>query len=112
VKTSILALLFTAATSSPAAETVWLDSLDLSAMRQGWGTPQVNRSIRETLLSIGGQKSERDVGTSPAMCEAILRVIQTERVCAWALQRILSGQRGSDVRPKASTAKSLLTALF
>ena len=46
-----------------AAETVWLDSLDLSSMKQGWGTPQINRSIREQPLSVGGQKFERGVGT-------------------------------------------------
>src|SRR5512138_3795939 len=45
------------------AETVWLDSLDLSKMRQGWGEPQVNRSIRETPLAIAGKKFERGVGT-------------------------------------------------
>ncbi len=50
-------------TATQAAETVWLDSLDLHTMRQGWGTPQVNRSIREQPLSIGGQKFERGVGT-------------------------------------------------
>lgn len=56
-----------AATLLPAAcragETVWLDALDLKTMHQGWGTPQVNRSIREKPLSIGGQKFERGVGT-------------------------------------------------
>ncbi len=46
-----------------AAQTVWLGSLDLKPMHQGWGTPQVNRSIREQPLSIAGQKFERGVGT-------------------------------------------------
>jgi alpha-galactosidase len=45
------------------AETVWLDSLDLSNMRQGYGTPQVNRAIRETPLKIAGKKFDRGVGT-------------------------------------------------
>ncbi len=44
-------------------ETFWLDSLDLSHMRQGWGKPQVNRSIREKPLSIAGQPFQRGVGT-------------------------------------------------
>lgn len=48
---------------SQATEPVWLDSLDLATMHQGWGTPQVNRSIREQPLSIGGQKFARGVGT-------------------------------------------------
>lgn len=46
-----------------AAETVRLETLDLSKMRQGWGKPQVNRSIREKPLSIAGQKFEHGVGT-------------------------------------------------
>ena len=48
------------------AETVWLDSLDLSNMRQGWGRPQVNRSIRETPLTIAGKAFTRGVGTHAA----------------------------------------------
>ncbi len=46
-----------------AAETVWLDQMDLGKMRQGYGKPQMNRSIRETPLTIGGRKFERGVGT-------------------------------------------------
>ena len=49
--------------SVQAAETVWLHELDLGKMRQGWGKPQVNRSIREQPLSIAGQKFEHGVGT-------------------------------------------------
>ena len=48
---------------APTAETVWLSSLDLTKMQQGWGKPQVDRSIRETPLSIGGRKFEHGVGT-------------------------------------------------
>ena len=29
-----------------AAETVWLHTLDLTPMRQGYGTPQIDRGIR------------------------------------------------------------------
>jgi alpha-galactosidase len=46
-----------------AADTVWLTSLDLSKMRQGYGRPQVDRSMREKPLSITGQKFEHGVGT-------------------------------------------------
>ncbi len=59
VVTSILC----AAVMCSAAETVWLTDLDLSKMRQGWGQPQINRSIREKPLSIAGQKFEHGVGT-------------------------------------------------
>lgn len=52
-----------AGVSATAAETVWLDSLDLSLMRQSYGQPQVNRGIRGTPLAMGGVKFERGVGT-------------------------------------------------
>jgi alpha-galactosidase len=45
------------------AETVWLSDLDLSKMRQGYGKPQINRSMREKPLSLAGQTFERGVGT-------------------------------------------------
>lgn len=48
---------------SPAAEPVPLTALDHSFMRQGWGQPQIDRSIREQPLSIGGQKFAHGVGT-------------------------------------------------
>ncbi|MBX3738769.1 MAG: NPCBM/NEW2 domain-containing protein [Candidatus Didemnitutus sp.] len=46
-----------------AAETIWLDQLDLSTVRQGTGAPQVNRSARGTPLRIAGQSFARGVGT-------------------------------------------------
>jgi alpha-galactosidase len=46
-----------------ATETVWLDSLDLSLMRQGWGGPQTNRAIRGAALTIAGNRFDRGVGT-------------------------------------------------
>jgi alpha-galactosidase len=51
------------ALSAHSAETVWLHDLDLGKMHQGWGQPQVNRSIREQPLTIAGQKFEHGVGT-------------------------------------------------
>jgi alpha-galactosidase len=67
---------------SPATETVWLDSLDLGTMHQGWGTPQVNRSIREQPLSIGGQKFERGVGTHAVSTYRLVLNGGTERFTA------------------------------
>lgn len=52
-----------AASPGPQPETVWLDSLDLSSMNQGWGRPEVNRSVRKQPLSLGGRKFARGVGT-------------------------------------------------
>lgn len=49
--------------AAQAGETVWLSSLDLTKMRQGWGRPQVDRAIREGPLSIGGRRFDRGVGT-------------------------------------------------
>jgi alpha-galactosidase len=49
--------------SAPAAETVWLTSLDLDKMHQGWGKPQIDRSIREKPLSIAGKRFLHGVGT-------------------------------------------------
>ena len=47
----------------PAATTVQLETLDLSKMRQSWGQPQVNRSMREQPLTIAGQLFAHGVGT-------------------------------------------------
>lgn len=51
------------ATLARGEEIVWLDGMDIAHMRQGWGKPQVKRSIREKPLSIGGKRFERGVGT-------------------------------------------------
>lgn len=49
--------------ASHAAEKVALTDLDLSVIRQGWGKPQLNRSIREKPLSIAGQTFAQGIGT-------------------------------------------------
>ena len=46
-----------------ANETVWLDTLNLQMMRQGWGTPQTNRSVTGVPLTIGGKTFAHGVGT-------------------------------------------------
>jgi alpha-galactosidase len=63
MKTCFAAFLLSLALPISAAETVWLHTLDLSKMRQGWGKPQINRSIREQPLAIAGQKFEHGMGT-------------------------------------------------
>ncbi len=60
---TMLAVLSVGALGLGAEKTVWLSSLDLSKMRQGWGKPQVNRSIREKPLSIAGKVFPNGVGT-------------------------------------------------
>ena len=37
-------------------ETVYLSSLDLSPIVQGWGQPQADKAVTGKPLSIGGQK--------------------------------------------------------
>jgi alpha-galactosidase len=63
MKCFIAALFLLGPLAASASQTVWLDTLDLSHMRQGYGTPQIDRSIRETPLSVGGVKFKRGVGT-------------------------------------------------
>ena len=58
-----IAVLFGLVLTSQAAETVWLHTLDLTKMKQGYGTPQINRGIREKPLAIGGKGFEHGVGT-------------------------------------------------
>jgi alpha-galactosidase len=49
--------------SAPNPQIVWLDTLPLKGMTQGWGTPQTNKSVQGKPLSIGGRRFERGVGT-------------------------------------------------
>jgi alpha-galactosidase len=48
---------------SSATEIVRLETLDLSKLRQSWGQPQINRSMRERPLVIAGKSFEHGVGT-------------------------------------------------
>jgi alpha-galactosidase len=63
---SPLILLVSLTATAPAAstaETVLLTSLEMAKMRQSYGRPQIDRSIREQPLAIAGQKFARGVGT-------------------------------------------------
>jgi len=53
------------ATQAPAAEpeTVYISSLDLSPITQGWGQPQADKAVTGKPLSIGGKTFERGLGT-------------------------------------------------
>ena len=59
----VVAATFLAFASSTFGDTIWLDQLDLSKMKQGWGAPRVNQSMRGTPLRVGGKRFERGVGT-------------------------------------------------
>ncbi|MBI4623092.1 MAG: NPCBM/NEW2 domain-containing protein [Verrucomicrobia bacterium] len=67
------------ALSLPAAETIWLDSLDLGPMQQGSGAPRINRSSGGQPLSIGGKRFERGVGTHANSSYRLLLKGGTER---------------------------------
>jgi alpha-galactosidase len=55
-------LLITVSTIA-SAQLTWVDDLDLSSMETGWGRPQATRSVDGNLLSIGGKRFERGIGT-------------------------------------------------
>lgn len=82
-QTCLIAILLSALSVAPAAETVWLDALDLSQIAQGYGTAQTNRSIREQPLSIGGRKFERGVGTHAVSTARIELTGGSERFLAF-----------------------------
>ncbi len=60
---AVLATAFLSPALLGAAETVWLDSLDLATMHQGWGSPRTNRSVTGQPLTLGGKVFDRGVGT-------------------------------------------------
>ena len=60
---SAVALSVTVMGSNTGDRTVWLDGIDSQGYYvQDWGSPQINRSIAGTPLSIAGQRFERGIG--------------------------------------------------
>jgi len=57
------AVLFIAAAGLARAETLWLDTLDLSALQAGWGTPGANKSVDGNPLTIARKQYKRGIGT-------------------------------------------------
>jgi len=47
-----------------AEEILWIDSLDISLMRQARGEPKANLSVLESPLSLGGKEFKRGIGTN------------------------------------------------
>src|SRR5208283_2788225 len=63
---ALAALVATAAVPSafPAEpDSVWISSLDLAPIVQGWGKPQPDRSVTGTPLSIAGKTFDHGLGT-------------------------------------------------
>ncbi len=60
---SLVAVFLVAAAGRSAAQTVWLDELDLNSMESGWGTAHARRSVEGNPLRVAGKTYERGVGT-------------------------------------------------
>ena len=45
------------------AHAIWLDSLDVSKIEQGWGSPQAGRSVEGHPIKIHGTAFAHGVGT-------------------------------------------------
>ena len=71
MKSLLLLALAAGLTGNLAAETVWLDTLKLSAATQGYGEPQKNKSVEGKPLTIGGKTFERGFGTH---ADSLLRI--------------------------------------
>ena len=80
--TLALALLTTHALAAE-PETVWLSSLDLSPIVQGWGQPQADKAVTGKPLSIGGKKFERGLGTHAASLVRLLLKGGSEKFSAF-----------------------------
>ncbi len=83
--------------TAAAADTVPLTALDLKLMHQGWGQPQIDRSIREQPLAIAGRKFERGVGTHARSILWIELDGGSERFRAWVGVDDAAGGPGSVV---------------
>jgi alpha-galactosidase len=59
----VFLVLFFSASPIVRAAAVYLDTLELKNIDQGWGSPHANRSVDDNRLQIGSQTFERGVGT-------------------------------------------------
>ena len=86
------------AASAASRDTVWLSGLDLKHMRQGYGSPQKDRSVTEKPLSIAGRKFERGVGThAPGFLWVELSGRAEKFIASVGVDDGASGQPGSVV---------------
>jgi alpha-galactosidase len=66
------------------ADTVYLNSLDISQIQQGWGEPQKDKSVDGNPLRIGNQNFKNGVGTHAKSIFKINLAGGTERFLAYA----------------------------
>ena len=59
----ICSLLFLLSSCTGSRKNIFLDEMDLSGMKTGWRIPKINKSFKETPLSVGNQVYSRGVGT-------------------------------------------------
>jgi alpha-galactosidase len=58
-----LASVFAASQDTASEETIWLSSLDVSRIEQGWGQARSNRSVDNRRMMIAGQRYQNGIGT-------------------------------------------------
>ena len=82
--------------ASSAEKPVWLSSLDLSKVQQGWGKAQADKSVQEKTITIAGQKFEHGVGTHAISLMYVNLNGKAERFTAWVgMDDEIAGQPGS-----------------
>src|ERR1017187_337153 len=83
VKIALIALVWLGAARLARAETYGIETLDLSNVEQGWGSPHANRSVDGHELSISGRKFEHGLGTHASSTFRISLGGKAERFTAW-----------------------------
>jgi alpha-galactosidase len=68
---------------APKPETVWISSLDLSPITQGWGKPQADKSVTGMPLTIADRKFEHGVGTHADSLARLQLHRNATRFSAW-----------------------------
>ena len=79
----LIAISCAARTAAGKDRIVWLDTLDLGSITQGWGAPQANHSVLGHPLRIGGRAFLRGVGTHAISHFPILLKGTPARLVAW-----------------------------
>ena len=65
---TLVVLLSCACLPCAASDVVWLSSLDLGKIEQGWGKALADRAVTGKPLSLAGKKFEKGVGTHARQC--------------------------------------------
>ncbi|HKI69861.1 MAG TPA: NPCBM/NEW2 domain-containing protein, partial [Verrucomicrobiae bacterium] len=66
------------------ADEIWLSSLDLAGVEQGWGSPHADKSVEGHELSIAGRKFAHGLGTHATGRIKVIFDGKPERFSAWA----------------------------